>query len=75
MGQLSLKFLLSRVAQFLCNEIEYSEVVADHLIECRSGDSCTIIGCRKYQYCASSYRERRGRGGRGDERASGCSLE
>jgi hypothetical protein len=75
MGQLSLKFILSGVAQFLCKELEYSEVVADRLIDCRSGDSCTIIGCRNYQYCASSYRERQGDGGRGDQRASGRSLE
>jgi len=46
MGQLSLKFILSRVVQFLCNEIENSEVVADGMVECSSGDSCTIIGCR-----------------------------
>jgi hypothetical protein len=75
MGQLSLKFILSRVVQFFCNEIEYSEVVVDRVLECRSGDSCTIIGCRDYQSCASSCRERGGDGGRGDQHGSGRSRE
>ena len=50
-------------------------LVADRMIECRSGDSCTIIGCRKYHHCASSYRGRRGHGGRSDQRESGRSRE
>jgi hypothetical protein len=75
MGQLSLKFMLSRVVRFLCNEIEYSEVVADGMVECRSGDSCTIIGCRNYHHCASSYRGRRGHDGRSDQLESGRSRE
>jgi hypothetical protein len=75
MGRLSLELILSKVAQFLRNEAEYSGVTADRVIECRSGDSCTIIGCRNYQYCASSYRERRGGGRRGDQPASGSSRE
>src|ERR1700691_6018803 len=75
MGQLWLKFILSRVVQFLSNEIEYSEVVGDRMIECRSGDSCTIIGCRNYHHCASSYRGRRGHDGRSNQRESGRSRE
>jgi hypothetical protein len=75
MGQLSLKVILSRVVQFLCNEIEDSEVVADDMIQCRSGDSCTIIGCRNYHHCASSYRGRRGHYGRSDQFESGRSRE
>jgi hypothetical protein len=73
MDQLSL--ILSRVVQFLYRETAYSEVAADRLIDCRSGDSCTIIGCRNYRYCALSYRERRGFGGGGDQHGSERSLE
>jgi hypothetical protein len=70
MGRLSLNLIRSRIVQFLGNEIKYSDVAADR-VECRSGDSCTIVGCRNYRHCASSYREWRGHDDRSDQHESG----